>query len=376
MIRRRVHFSGASCLISKILPYNDIASMIRLQSLTCRPAVQSILLRLSVRRHSHHLVKAVTEPSSKPKIFLSRSLDPYLNLSIEHYLLQKTHPESTILFLYTNKPCIIIGRNQNPWLEANLNLLRTTRQPSPTGDKEVLDLVRRRSGGGAVFHDRGNVNYSVICPTAAFDRDRHAEMVVRALKNWGVTQARVNQRHDILLQRSEGLQPLKVSGSAYKVTRLRSLHHGTCLLSSPNIGNISQYLRSPAKPYIKARGVDSVSSPVANVGISNENFEDAVVEEFQQMYASAGEPTIVGVDEELVPEIEAGLAELGSKEWTYLQTPQFTFSTRKTADDDRERPLLPDGLPSGVSRPGPYMLVDVLTHTVLSQVYSQTWDDH
>jgi lipoate-protein ligase A len=134
-----------------------------------------------------------------------------------------------------------------------------------------------------VFHDGGNVNYSVICPPADFNRDKHAEMIVHALRPTN-PRARVNERHDIVLDQGDFLSPpsrpkandhhnsgfgtgsfLKVSGSAYKLTRDRSLHHGTCLVNSPNIGNISRFLRSPAAPYIKARGVDSVRSPVGNV---------------------------------------------------------------------------------------------------------------
>ncbi len=175
-------------------------------------------------------------------------------------------------------------------------------------------LVRRRSGGGTVFHDEGNVNYCVICPTADFTRDKHAEMVVRALRRWngrGVN-ARVNERHDIVLDqgswdrvdpngRIERLDthrspfqgqgagpPLKISGSAYKLTRLRALHHGTCLLASPNLGLIHAYLDSPARPFLKARGVESVRSSVGNLCSDykqcNLAFEASVVAEFGEMH--------------------------------------------------------------------------------------------
>ena len=248
---------------------------------------------------------------SKYQIYISRSVDPFLNLSIEHYLLQKSPPHSTVLFLYVNRPCVVIGRNQNPWLEANLRLLN---QPlaqgiTPTADKdskrlpETVQLVRRRSGGGAVFHDGGNVNYSVICPTADFTRDKHAEMVTKAIRAFN-PRARVNERHDIVLDQGPMLPeyewphpenmhqtafhshnkespPLKVSGSAYKLTRHRSLHHGTCLLASDNLPRISQYLSSPARPFLKARGVESVRSPVGNIDDSQKNRKQAYTDEFQ-----------------------------------------------------------------------------------------------
>jgi lipoate---protein ligase len=279
------------------------------------------------RCHSS-FAQIATDASHRTQVYISRTHDPFLNLSFEHFLLQKSPPDPTILFLYTNRPCIVIGRNQNPWVEVNIGLLNKP-QFTGTPDVDSIALVRRRSGGGTVFHDEGNVNYSVICPTAAFDRDKHAQMVVRALNRLGVERAKVNERHDIVLEQESGQyhglagnlvskstapveadhKPLKVSGSAYKLTRLRSLHHGTCLLSSPNIHKISQYLRSPARPFIKARGVDSVSSPITNVNVSNEAFEKGVVEEFGRMY-SAVEPIFLTDEVSEIPEVFKGLTEM------------------------------------------------------------------
>lgn len=132
-------------------------------------------------------------------------------------------------------------------------------------------------------------------PSPVFDRDTHAEMVVRALHGLGVCSATVNTRHDIVLlpdgmvaaqTKMEAGTPegtRKISGSAYKMTRLRSYHHGTMLLDS-RLEDVRSYLRSPARGWLKARGVDSVRSPVANVGVGTEVFVDAVVREFGRMY--------------------------------------------------------------------------------------------
>lgn len=250
-----------------------------------------------------------SQPSSRVQVYTSHSHNPYLNLSAEHFLLQHSHPDSTILFLYTNDQCIVIGRNQNPWLEVNLGLLRgfNARTSGDDGGKasSSVSLVRRRSGGGAVFHDSGNVNFSVICPPAAFDRNKHAEMVVRALRGLGVATARVNERHDIVLDReSHGngrgapAGTFKISGSAYKLTRLRSLHHGTCLLNSPNLADIGRLLRSPAEPFVKARGVESVRSRICNVGVSAGDFVNAVRREFGAMYGA--------------PDVDVGLGAAGN----------------------------------------------------------------
>jgi len=262
------------------------------------------------------LTDLVSNPAYRYHVYFSRSHDPYLNLSIEYQLLQKSHKDSTVLFLYTNSPCVVIGRNQNPWLEVNLRLLK---QHTGSNDSHILggivpgpnvQLVRRRSGGGTVFHDEGNLNYCVICPPKAFTRDKHAEMVVRALRRFN-PRARVNERHDIVLDQgelregslgtesadthrtlytSDSKPPLKVSGSAFKLTATRSLHHGTCLLASPHLGRISNYLHSPARTYMKAKGVDSVRSPVGNVFSGSEqsgrqSLEAEIMKQFANMYA-------------------------------------------------------------------------------------------
>ncbi|CAJ2510810.1 Uu.00g064350.m01.CDS01 [Anthostomella pinea] len=365
----------------------------------------------------HFSAEIASHPSNRVQIYISRSSDPYLNLSIEHFLLQKSGPDSVVLFLYTNRPCVVIGRNQNPWVEVNLGLInrpgvlallrseaaalrrRKSREweseidigqgkngESENGhDDDGVLLVRRRSGGGTVFHDAGNVNYSVICPPASFDRDKHAEMVVRALHRLGVRSTRVNERHDIVLDVSStssssssrsssssnkpdntdgtSIKTFKISGSAYKLTRQRSLHHGTCLLSSPNLPFIGRFLRSPAAPYVKARGVESVRSAVRNVSrdpnhnkndndgcerrekITNTAFEDAVVAEFGAMYGNVDAEVVGPAEVAGVPEIEKGVAELKSLDWIYTQTPQFTFSTHATESDPRPRPALPPSLP-------------------------------
>ncbi|QSS63646.1 lipoyltransferase [Histoplasma capsulatum] len=158
-----------------------------------------------------------------------------------------------------------------------------------------------------------NLNYCVICPKPVFHRDKHAEMVVRALQRVGAVNTRVNERHDIVLGQDPGTlsreavkvetghpkslrtektipHSLKISGSAYKLTRFRALHHGTCLIDSPNLGNITSFLRSPARPYLKAKGVDSVRSPVGNVSsvVDSTFLMDQVIsnimEEFAQLY--------------------------------------------------------------------------------------------
>ena len=325
-----------------------------LRSFFTTPTRAGVTMFLGRRAFSSFSEK-VANPANKVQSYVSTSRDPYLNLSIEDHILQTSPPDSVVLFLYTNRPCVVIGRNQNPWHEVNLGLLRPAKQdrfkkieatdPPSLGD---VDLVRRRSGGGTVFHDEGNVNWSITSPRGAFTRDKYAEMVVRALRQLGIHRARVNERHDIVLDQGttkrptdptdthrtaytvdDGAQPrpLKVSGSAYKLTRGRALHHATTLLASPNLNIIPQYLHSPAKPFIDAKGVESVSSPVGNIGLANDIFQRSLHQAFATMYDGGKQVELdtVGDDYLNIPEIRKGYNELRTKDWILSQTPQFTL---------------------------------------------------
>lgn len=380
-----------------------------------------VLSRTLTTLPSSAFAEIISRSTSKHQIYQSYSSDPFVNLSIEQHLLQKTPEDSNVLFLYVNRPCVVVGRNQNPWLETNLKALqKDVSTCNDVGSSRNILYVRRHSGGGAVFHDFGNLNYSVICPRDVFTRDRHAEMVARALQKIGAVSAMVNERHDIVLTQQpreaarqlnatgvedppdqSTAQALKVSGSAFKLTRNRALHHGTCLLDSPNIDNLGAFLRSPARPYIHAKGVSSVRSPVGNVSAGLLKSADPfsmhrtilrIVDEFAQLYGTgnevrqfvgqlnmndpalhAGDNWVAGsigdaqLDE--VPDIRDTvhfmkviyqfclpssyfetvlIDKIQSTDFRFLQTPEFTFSTFPTEEDNRTRPPLPSALPQAV----------------------------
>ena len=371
------------------------------------------------------------EAQHRTFIFRSSSTDPYVNLSLEHYLLQHAHPESRILFLYVNRPCVVIGRNQNPWVECALQKLSQQQlslrdgaeivgggEQSGDGDGtgEVL-FVRRRSGGGAVFHDEGNLNYSVIVPSharAEFKRKTHAEMVVRAVRGvqrdlvilskpfegrkaaaemtttTTTTQldtsagekmdVRVNDRNDIVMNDPDrGV--LKVGGSAFKLTRGRALHHGTLLFSSPNLNSIGEFLRSPARYFISAKGVESVRSPVRNLFETTNDerlrkqvrwwLETGIASEFRRMYGEEANavvsrlkgstklnrrepPEDIGSEmdahSEAGAEIMKGVREIMSPEWKFEQTPGFVVSNKPVLSEKGFSPPTDTaGLPEGAN---------------------------
>ena len=288
-----------------------------------------------------------------PHTFYSRSTSPYFNLAVEHHLLTYSHPSSRILFTYTNTPCVVIGRNQNPWVECDIRAIA-----NGTSDGRHVELIRRRSGGGTVFHDEGNLNYTVIVPGDGFERRTHVQMVVDALvalrekqnvsRRWN--KVRVTDRNDIVAclkpkhREDSGEEKwFKVSGTAFKLTRGRALHHGTLLHSSPYVDSIGKFLRSPGEEYITAKGVESVRSPVTNLWNVEKHrrrrdmttsVRKAIERVWAQKYAveSVVSPDAIQVadrqPEELIPELMAGLQELRTDPWRWDQTPGFSFDSK------------------------------------------------
>lgn len=184
------------------------------------------------------------------RLLISNSNNPYYNLATEEYLLKNSSDD--IVLLYRNQPCIVVGKHQNAMAEVNYRFVSENNIP----------VVRRISGGGTVYHDEGNVNFtflqngeegnlinfrSFILPMAEF------------LKKYGIS-AEIGPRNDILIN------GLKVSGNAEHIYRKRTLHHGTLLFSSA-LSNLRNALYVEPGKYTD-RAVKSVRSKVANIGES------------------------------------------------------------------------------------------------------------
>lgn len=239
-------------------------------------------------------------------IFISKLRSPHLNLAIETALFNTLKPNAFQLFLYVNDPCIVIGRNQNPWKECNVKAAREMHIP----------IIRRRSGGGTVVHDHGNINFCVQSPRTSFDRSIHIELLVNALQSKGCS-LKINDRHDILNAQGE-----KVSGSSYKLVRLKAYHHATMLLNS-DLPMLRKLLRKdPSSGIITGLGTESVSSPVANSGISRQVYIDTWVELFQKRYGPGLQVTYFD-DSMITNAIEEDAEELRSWDWCFGEAPKF-----------------------------------------------------
>lgn len=255
------------------------------------------------------------------RVLRSGTTNPWFNLATEDWLFRELSGETHVLFLWRNVSSVVIGRHQNPWVECDLARMTA----------ENVLLARRQSGGGAVYHDEGNTNFTFISPTRTYDRDENFEIVIRALRDLGVPAHR-SDRNDILVSTSAGDR--KVSGNAFKHTRERSFHHGTLLINA-DLGRLARYL-TPESRRFKARGTRSVSSPVVNlvtVGgdyVTHESVCNAVAESFIA-YRGKGTGTVETefLDEETltrIPSLDEYYRTMIDWDWQFGTTPEFVHT--------------------------------------------------
>lgn len=124
-------------------------------------------------------------------VFMSQSTDIYTNLALEDWMYRNMDfSKHHVMMVWRNEPCVVIGRHQNPWLEANVPLLT----------ERDIALARRHSGGGTVYHDRGNLNISFFTPVERYDRKYNLELVKRALfREFGI-KSMINERQDLIVR--------------------------------------------------------------------------------------------------------------------------------------------------------------------------------
>lgn len=179
-------------------------------------------------------------------IYKSESFNPYHNLAVEKLLFDTLDKNTVILYLWQNKNTVVIGKNQNPWAECRCNQL----------EQDGGFIARRLSGGGAVFHDEGNLNFTFICENENFDIPRQLSVIRHACALTGID-AEISGRNDILASGK------KFSGNAFFSSGGKSYHHGTILISS-DIQKVAKYL-TPPREKLLAKGVKSVNSRVISL---------------------------------------------------------------------------------------------------------------
>ena len=241
------------------------------------------------------------------RLIRGRGFDPWRNLAVERELFS-AYEGDRILYLWQNADTVVIGRNQNPWKECDLGLM----------EAEGARLARRGSGGGAVFHDLGNLNFTFMSPLGDHDVIRQLHLIQKAVLSLGIETV-ITGRNDLVV--AEGGR--KFSGSAFQRSRTRALHHGTILIDS-DLGKLARYLR-PSKRKLSAKGVDSVSSRVCNLkalnpGLSIAAMEGALLAAFEGEYGGVSLDSALALDEGRIAAYER---EYASWEWRIGKAPDF-----------------------------------------------------
>lgn len=218
--------------------------------------------------------------------------NPWFNLALEHFLMEQVEDNTwdAVFYLWQNDHTVVIGRNQNAWAECSTGQL----------EADGGHLARRSTGGGAVYHDLGNLNFSIILPRSVFNIDRNFDMIIQAVRSQGIDAER-SGRNDILAS------GLKFSGNAFSLHRNAGLHHGTLLVNS-DYAKLSRYLTVPAKK-LQSKGVASVRSRVTNLqdmnpAVSVQTLNDAMADAFCQAYCKDPEWEITHMSDAAVRHLD------------------------------------------------------------------------
>lgn len=244
---------------------------------------------------------------------LSDTLDPFYNLALEEYLFRKIEDKDVFL-LWRNRPSVVVGCYQN--ISQEVNLLQLKQRGVP--------VIRRMSGGGTVYHDLGNINYSLMRDREkCLDYGRFLSVILSALQALGI-HAEQDKISDLCIGKK------KISGSAQKVSGNRVLHHGTLLYDS-DLMLLSEICTAHKTKDITSKASVSAISEVTNIKKewektrekppSTEEFMELL---FQQLLGKEGERLVL--TEEELKEVEA-LAEekYRSWDWTFGKSPAFNF---------------------------------------------------
>lgn len=245
------------------------------------------------------------------RILKSAVTNPWFNLATEDWIFQALDANSHTLFLWRNSETVVIGRSQNPWVECKIDKM----------EADEVFLARRQSGGGAMFHDLGNTNFTFLSPKDSYDQVANFTIIINALKKLSID-AQLSGRNDIQVG------DRKISGNAFKHAKDRSFHHGTLLVNA-DMQKLGDYL-NPHPLKLKAKGIKSVRARVANLkefneDITHEILSNALIEAFCEYY---GETTPVEeLDEASLakqPTLNQYYEQMADWDWRFGKTPEFT----------------------------------------------------
>lgn len=247
---------------------------------------------------------------AQSRIFTTKNNNPFLNIATETWLFKERDIRFfPTLFLWRNSPTVVIGKHQNPFKECNLNQM----------ENQVF-LTRRHSGGGAVYQDLGNTNFTFLSEKKKFSKESNNQIILDALSTFGI-KAELSGRNDIVV---EGR---KISGAAFNFLNDRAIHHGTLMLNV-DLSALKKYL-TPSLEKLKSKGVASVESRVLNLRevsptISHETVSKAIINAFCCHHQLKEEP--IELDENHLMHQEGIVTirrHLEDWDWRFGNTPDF-----------------------------------------------------
>ncbi|HIF9067185.1 TPA: lipoate--protein ligase [Photobacterium damselae] len=254
---------------------------------------------------------------SSLRVFISTSTDPWFNLAVEDSIFHAMAPNQRVLFLWRNDNTVVIGRAQNPWKECNTHKM----------ESDHIKLARRQSGGGAVFHDLGNTNFTFMAEKPEYNKSISTQIVIDALQTLGIN-AIATGRNDLVIEDDDGTR--KFSGSAYRETLDRGFHHGTLLLNA-DLNRLANYL-NPDPKKLQAKGITSVRARVTNLSninpsIDHQSVSTAITQAFFEYYGEHVELELISPEKmPNIPGFEERYKKQKSWEWNFGNTPQFMHS--------------------------------------------------
>lgn len=241
------------------------------------------------------------------QIIVSNQHDPYLNLAVETWLTDHQEAGVVTMYLWKNERTVVIGLNQNPFSECDVKRL----------NEEGGHLMRRRTGGGAVYHDLGNLNFSFIADKQDYDVRKQQSVIQEALRHYGLV-AEISGRNDLTCQGR------KFSGNAFYNGTDNNLHHGTILIKTD--GAMMQRYLTVDQAKLQKHGVQSVRSRVVNLSeladVTSDNIVEPLTRAFEKVYGMKA--TVVGFDTIAgLEEVQKTVAHISSHEYLYRKWEHF-----------------------------------------------------
>ncbi|PAT01466.1 hypothetical protein CI105_06140 [Candidatus Izimaplasma bacterium ZiA1] len=243
-------------------------------------------------------------------VYISTLNNPFLNIAFERQL-SETFTDEVSLFLWQNEDCVVIGRNQNPLAECNLDYLKNN----------SIHLARRYSGGGAVFHDLGNINYTLVIKEKDYDLEKAKYFLLKVFEYLKL-EVEFSGRNDMTID------GCKFSGQAYYSHKNMYVLHGT-LLVDLKLSTLSKCL-TPSKIKLDSKGIKSVKSRVINLKevkpeIAINEISLFMIKAFNEVYGDS-KPTIEVNESHINKELSDFIQ---TDDWIFSQSPKFNIELEK-----------------------------------------------